>query len=113
MKSVSVSELQKWRFCRRAWEFSYDYEITNPSMSPTASSGIAVHDAIAKVLKGDITRKQIPGYVEQVLTKLFLNKEDMYTKMKVTNADVRMEYVKGIIWLVLGYLFFHFIIMHW
>ena len=82
MKSVSVSELQKWRFCRRAWEFSYDYEITNPSMSPTASSGIAVHDAIAKVLKGDITRKQIPGYVEQVLTKLFLNKEDMYTQVK-------------------------------
>ena len=42
-----------------------------------------------------------------------VTKEDMYTKMKVTSADVRMEYVKGIIWLILGYLYFHFIIMHW
>ena len=42
-----------------------------------------------------------------------VTKEDMYTKMRVTNADVRMEYVKGIIWLVLGYLYFHFLIMGW
>ena len=42
-----------------------------------------------------------------------ITKEDMYTKMKVTNADVRMEYVKGIIWLTLGYLYFHFIVMGW
>ena len=42
-----------------------------------------------------------------------ITKEDMYTKMKVTNADVRMEYLKGIIWLVLGYLYFHFLIMGW
>ena len=42
-----------------------------------------------------------------------ITREDMYTKMKVTNADVRMEYVKGIIWLTLGYLYFHFIVMGW
>ena len=42
-----------------------------------------------------------------------VTKEDMYTKMKVTNDDVRMEYVKGIIWFILGYLYFHFIVMGW
>jgi hypothetical protein len=42
-----------------------------------------------------------------------ITKENMYTKMRVTNADVRMEYFKGIIWLALGYLFFHFIVMGW
>ena len=32
-----------------------------------------------------------------------VNKEDMYTKQKVTSADVRMEYVKMVLWLILGY----------
>jgi len=42
-----------------------------------------------------------------------VNKEDMYTKQKVTSADVRMEYVKMVLWLILGYAFFHFAIMGW
>ena len=39
-----------------------------------------------------------------------ITKEDMYTKIKVTNADVMWEYVKFVIWLALGYAYFHFII---
>ena len=39
-----------------------------------------------------------------------ITKEDMYTKNKVTHADVRWEYVKFVIWLLLGYAYFHFII---
>ena len=42
-----------------------------------------------------------------------ITKEDMYTKKMVTDADVRMEYVKSGIWIVLAYLYFHFIIMGW
>ena len=42
-----------------------------------------------------------------------LTNDDMYTKKLVSDADVRMEYVKGVFWLVCGYLFFHFIIMGW
>jgi len=42
-----------------------------------------------------------------------ISKEDMYTKIRVTHTDVTMEYVKGILWLVLGYLYFHFVIMGW
>ena len=37
----------------------------------------------------------------------------MYTKKVITNADVRMEYVKALCWFVLGYLYFHFVIMGW
>ena len=40
-------------------------------------------------------------------------RDDMYTKTRVTGADVRMEYVKGVVWMALGYLYFHFIIMGW
>ena len=29
----------------------------------------------------------------------------------VTQSDVRMEYVKGFMWFLFGYLYFHFIIM--
>ena len=39
-----------------------------------------------------------------------ITKEDMYTKIKVTNADVMWEYVKFVIWLALGYAYFNFII---
>jgi hypothetical protein len=42
-----------------------------------------------------------------------LTKEDMYTKKMVTSADVRMEYYKGILWFVAGYLYFHYVIMGW
>lgn len=31
----------------------------------------------------------------------------------VTQSDVRMEYVKGFMWFLFGYLYFHFIIMGW
>jgi len=33
------------------------------------------------------------------------------SKTSVTQADVRWEYIKGIVWLILGYLYFHFVIM--
>ena len=42
-----------------------------------------------------------------------LTKEDMYTKKMVTDADVRVEYYKGFLWLTLGYGYFHFVIMGW
>jgi len=42
-----------------------------------------------------------------------VTKEDMHTKMKVTHADVRGEYVKMVLWVLAGYLFFHFIVMGW
>lgn len=35
------------------------------------------------------------------------------SKRSVTQADVRWEYIKGIVWLILGYLYFHFVIMGW
>ena len=38
-----------------------------------------------------------------------LTKEDMYTKKMVTSADVRMEYYKGILWFVAGYLYFDYV----
>ena len=40
-------------------------------------------------------------------------KDDRYTKSKVTHSDVRWEYVKAVCWLVLGYMYFHFVIMGW
>ena len=42
-----------------------------------------------------------------------ITKEDMYTKKMITDADVRMEYYKGILWFVADYLYFHFVIMGW
>ena len=35
------------------------------------------------------------------------------SKRSVTEADVRWEYFKGVVWLILGYLYFHFVIMGW
>ena len=40
-------------------------------------------------------------------------KEDLYTKKTVTRSDVRSEYSKLILWLLGGYLYFHFLIMGW
>jgi len=40
-------------------------------------------------------------------------KEDMYTRKYATEADVRMEIYKMILWIVAGYLYFHFVIMGW
>ncbi len=42
-----------------------------------------------------------------------MTKAEMSRRSSVTHADVRMEYVKGVLWLVLGYLYFHFVIMGW
>ena len=43
-----------------------------------------------------------------------VTREDLYiTKKRVTQADVRREYAKMVLWLLTGYLFFHFIIMGW
>ena len=32
-------------------------------------------------------------------------------KTNVSKSDITMEYVKGLIWLIMSYLYFHFIIM--
>tara|TARA_R100001377_G_scaffold81198_1_gene60581 strand:- start:1122 stop:1286 length:165 start_codon:yes stop_codon:yes gene_type:complete len=42
-----------------------------------------------------------------------VTKEDLYTKKRVTQTDVQGEYFKIILWLLGGYLFFHFVIMGW
>ena len=42
-----------------------------------------------------------------------VNKEDMYTKRRISSGDIKMEYVKMVMWIVSGYLFFHFVIMGW
>ncbi len=42
-----------------------------------------------------------------------VTKQDLYTKKRVTYADVRGEYVKMFIYLLLGYIYFHFIVMGW
>jgi hypothetical protein len=42
-----------------------------------------------------------------------VTKEDLYTKKRVTHSDVRGEYWKMVIWVLAGYLFFHFVIMGW
>ena len=41
------------------------------------------------------------------------NDDRMTGRHTATQSDVRMEYVKGVVWVVLGYLYFHFIIMGW
>jgi len=42
-----------------------------------------------------------------------VTKEDLHTKKRVTHSDVRGEYWKMVLWVLAGYLFFHFIIMGW
>ena len=42
-----------------------------------------------------------------------VNKEDMYTKRRISSGDIKTEYVKMVLWLILGYAFFHFIIIGW
>jgi len=42
-----------------------------------------------------------------------VTKQDLYTKKRVTHSDVRGEYWKMVLWVLAGYLFFHFIIMGW
>ena len=42
-----------------------------------------------------------------------VTKEDLYTKKRVSRGDVRSEYSKLILWLLGGYLYFHFIMMGW
>ena len=42
-----------------------------------------------------------------------VTKEDLYTKKRVSHSDVRSEYWKMVIWVLAGYLFFHFIVMGW
>ena len=42
-----------------------------------------------------------------------ITREDMYTKVRVTESDVRWEYVKFVAWLALGYGYFHFVIAGW
>ena len=42
-----------------------------------------------------------------------VTKEDLYTKKRVSHSDVRSEYWKMVIWVLAGYLFFHFVIMGW
>ena len=42
-----------------------------------------------------------------------VTKQDLYTKKRVSHSDVRSEYWKMVIWVLAGYLFFHFVIMGW
>ena len=43
-----------------------------------------------------------------------ITREDMYTsKSKFTQSDIRWEQFKIVIWLLLGYVYFHFIVMGW
>jgi hypothetical protein len=42
-----------------------------------------------------------------------LIREDLYTKKRVTHSEVRDEYWKIVLWLLGGYLYFHFIMMGW
>ena len=42
-----------------------------------------------------------------------VTKEDLYTKKRVSHSDVRSEYWKMVMWVLAGYLFFHFIVMGW
>ena len=65
-----------------------------------------------------IESKIISQQQESVMARNWLGnrkitKEDMYTKSRVTDADVRGEYIKMVIWLALGYGYFHFVVMGW
>ena len=42
-----------------------------------------------------------------------ITKEDMYTKKAYTKSDFKWEYFKMFIYLLLGYIYFHFIVMGW
>ena len=43
-----------------------------------------------------------------------ITRQDRYTsKSKFTQSDIRWEQFKIVIWLLLGYAFFHFIVMGW
>ena len=42
-----------------------------------------------------------------------ITKEDLYTKKRVSNSDVRSEYWKIALWLLGGYLYFHFVMRGW
>jgi hypothetical protein len=44
-----------------------------------------------------------------------ITREDKYTRKssKYTDSEIRWEQFKIVLWLVLGYLWFHFIIMGW
>ena len=42
-----------------------------------------------------------------------ITKEDLYTKKRISNGDVRSEYLKMVCWVLGGYLYFHFVMMGW
>ena len=42
-----------------------------------------------------------------------ITKEDLYTKKRISNSDVRSEYLKMVFWVLGGYLYFHFLMMGW
>jgi hypothetical protein len=42
-----------------------------------------------------------------------ITKEDMYTKKVYSKSDFRWEYFKGFLYLLFGYIYFHFIVMGW
>ena len=42
-----------------------------------------------------------------------ITKEYLYTKKRVTRSEIRGEYWKVVMWVLVGYLYFHFIIMGW
>tara|TARA_R100001377_G_C3172285_1_gene103523 strand:- start:702 stop:878 length:177 start_codon:yes stop_codon:yes gene_type:complete len=42
-----------------------------------------------------------------------VTKEDLYTKKTITHSEVQSEYWKIVLWVLGGYLYFHFVIMGW
>jgi hypothetical protein len=42
-----------------------------------------------------------------------ITKEDMYTKKRISNSDVRSEYLKMVCWVLGGYLYLHFVMGVW
>jgi len=42
-----------------------------------------------------------------------ITKEDLYTKKRISNSDVRSEYLKIVFWVLGGYLYLHFVMGVW
>ena len=76
MKTLSNSEIESWRRCRRAWSFTYEYQIQKPEKSIPLASGSAVHETIQAILDGKIPFAAGVGYVEDRLTQILIHRED-------------------------------------
>ncbi len=82
MKTVSVSELQKWRFCRRAWEFENEWEIEKPEKGIPLASGSAVHETIQARMQGKIEESEMSGYLYDSLFRILAPRNDTAEQVK-------------------------------